>query len=121
MALHSEYSDNFTVELKDDVPPIANLSLLLPSDEVREVSGASLFRAAVNLIKENSDLLYKESRRWTMKGKTPQELESLLAQQLAANCRRYPATPYYDDYLDEARTEFPELRQHLKHLVNKAE
>jgi hypothetical protein len=56
-----------------------------------------------------------------MKGKTPQELESLLAQQLAANCRRYPATPYYDDYLDEARTEFPELRQHLKHLVNKAE
>ena len=121
LALHSEYSDNFTVELKDDVPPIANFSLLLPSDEVREVSGASLFRAAVNLIKENSDLLYIESRRWTMKGKTPQELESLLAQQLAANCRRYPATPYYDDYLDEARTEFPELRQHLKHLVNKAE
>ena len=121
LALHSEYSDNFTVKLKDDVPPIANFSLLLPSDEVREVSGASLFRAAVNLIKENSDLLYKESRRWTMKGKTPQELESLLAQQLAANCRRYPATPYFDDYLDEARTEFPELRQHLKHLVNKAE
>ena len=37
LALHSEYSDNFTVELKDDVPPIANFSLLLPSDEVREV------------------------------------------------------------------------------------
>ena len=63
LALHREYSANFTVELTSDEPPLANFSLLLPSDETNEVPGASLFKSAVDLIKENSDLLYKESRR----------------------------------------------------------
>ena len=115
LILFPSYGVISTVEFKDS-PPLATFSILLPDDEPDPTPGKTLFADAVDLIRENMDVLKRPSRYRTMMGQEPEEVERLLERQLAADPRSYPALPRWKGNLDDARTKYPSIRPYIKHL-----
>lgn len=118
LVLFTKYQANTTVELVKNSNHSGNFSLLLPDDEPKPYDGSWMFNDAVELLRANKNLLMKDSRFWSMQAKTSEFIDEYLAKQLAAECVIVPAMPRYKDYFDEARTRFPIIRPHLKHLIN---
>lgn len=116
LILHSPYEHDKTVEF-DDTPPTSAFAILLPDDEPDPIPGEVMFSKAADLIRRNMAVLQRPSIRWSMLAKDPKEVEATLRRQLAANPRAYPAMPHWKACLDDARTRYPSLRPHLKHLA----
>ncbi|MEM8787651.1 MAG: hypothetical protein AAGE76_05280 [Pseudomonadota bacterium] len=121
LLLHSYFNDFVTWpasvdEIDDQDMPIA-FSVLLPDDEPPPIKPEWTHRRAIQLLEDNKDLLFKDSMRWT-RGPMPEDAVARLFQdQRDAQCLIVDALPRFRDYLEEARTKYPELRPHLKHLL----
>ncbi len=91
-------------------------AILLPDDEPTAEDGAYMFSALTRVCWDNRDTFLKNSRYWSMEAFSADELKDLLDKQVSLECRTIDAMPRYKDYFDEARTRYPNLRPHLKHL-----
>lgn len=98
-------------------PPTAAFALLLPDDEQQPESGKYMFDAMCRLARDMRHYYLKDSRYWSMTALEPEAFEELMVIQCSANPLIFDALPNWADYLDEARTQKPELRPKLKHLV----
>ena len=122
LGLHQILSTDSRLErdswLKDSSnPPYANYAILLPDDEPPPQTGEYMYSSMCNFIMNMKHYYFKDSRYWTMKGFFEEHLKDMIKIQLSANPIKFDALPNWKDYLNEARTNFPELRPHLKHLA----
>ena len=121
LLLHTNLSHELSNRLHGwntmEEPPSAALALLLPDDEPKPESGAYLYSAMCGLVRDMSHYYFKDSRYWSMKAFTQEQLDHLIDIQLNAQPRIFDALPRWSEYLDEARTRKPELRPYLKHLA----
>lgn len=95
-------------------------SLLLADDEPPAQNGAYMAEALHRFCRTNLHNLYRSrysGYRRTKGEVSEQELETLLDSQLSRTCRYVDAMPKYNEYFEAARTRFPHLRPHLKHLL----
>lgn len=98
-------------------PPLAGFALLLPDDEPKPETGMYMYERMCNLIRSMGHYYYKSSRYWSMDAFSPETLDNLISLQLNANPIIFDALPTWEDYLNEARTNKPEIRPYIKHLL----
>ena len=111
----SPYLENWN-SIKE--PQLAHFALLLPDDEPKPESGEYMYREMCNLIRNMKHYYFKDSRYWSMSALSPENLEKLIELQLSTHPVIFDALPNWGGYLDEARTNKPELRPYIKHLAN---
>ncbi|MDY6856142.1 MAG: hypothetical protein SWO11_15850 [Thermodesulfobacteriota bacterium] len=123
LLLHTTLKHELSSYLEDwnsmENPPLADFALLLPDDEPKPESGEYMYERMCNLVRDMSHYYFKRSRYWSMKAFSPEILDNLISLQLSANSVIFDALPTWGEYLDEARTNKPELRPYIKHLVNR--
>lgn len=97
--------------------PVSGFAVLMPDDEPPPENNDYMFRGAINFIRQHKGPLFRDSRYWTMGPMEEEQFAKLIQLQKEAECIEVNALPRYEDYLNEARTRFPSLRPHLKHLI----
>lgn len=123
LLLHSTLSHEISSRLEGwnamKEPPAASFALLLPDDEPRPESGECIYSSMCRLARDMKHYYFKDSRYWSMSGFSPEMFEELISIQINAHPKIFDAMPNWSDYLDDMRTQKPELRPYLKHLVVK--
>ncbi|PJI91300.1 hypothetical protein BC777_0125 [Yoonia maricola] len=100
-----------------ETPTVPPLSILIADDEPAPESNTFMYRSALRFIDEHKAPLFRPSRQWTMEGMTDEDFARLVGYQQQAECLIVDAMPEYAAFFEEARTRFPELRPHIKHLL----
>lgn len=122
LLLHSTLKHELSSYLKDwnsmINPPLADFALLLPDDEPMPESGEYMYQEMCSLIRGMGHYYFRDSRYWSMGAFSPEALDNLIKLQLGARPMIFDALPTWGEYLDEARTNKPELRPYIKHLAN---
>lgn len=122
LVLHGTLNDGFAHYLEDwhsmKHPPLADFAILLPDDEPKPEAAEYVYSPMCGLIRSMSHYYFKKSRTRGWSAFSPDKLERLLKLQLGAQPKLFDALPYWSSDFDEARTEKPELRPYLKHLVH---
>ncbi len=114
LILHPHYEHGF-LELTED-PPTAGFAILMPNNEAPAEKGVYIFSQTCDLVRKSRELYMKDSRYWSMRAFSTEEIEEFLLKQEDCNCRVYEALPHWNDYFNEARMRHPDLRPHLRHL-----
>lgn len=92
-------------------------SVLIADDEPPPETGRSMYSDACRFIKDHREPFFRHSRYWTKPAMTEEQFATLIDIQLGTNCLFIDAMPKFEDYLKEARTKYPSLRPHIKHLL----
>ena len=120
LLLHPTLKHELSSYLEDwnsmQTPPLADFALLLPDDEPKPETGEYMYERMCNLIRNMSHYYFRNSRYWSMEAFSPDILDNLIDLQLNANPIIFDALPTWEDYLDEARTNNPEIRPYIKHI-----
>ena len=98
------------------IPTMPPFAVLMPDDEPAPEGNGYIFRDALTLIQNCRAPLFQPSRYWSMDAMDDEQFSRLLNLQKQVACIILDALPRYQDYLEEARTRYPSLRPHLKHL-----
>ncbi|CAN0598245.1 unnamed protein product, partial [Ectocarpus sp. 12 AP-2014] len=120
LVLHSYFDDFVSWPAPGDAEnnlPLAAFSILIAEDEPLPEANSYMFARAVQLIRDCKRLLFRSSRRWSLGPMTEEQFSRLVKAQTDTECLVVDALPKFQDYLEEARTKYPSLRPHLKHLL----
>lgn len=119
LLIHGRYDysndDECEFSRSDGHAPV-RMAILLPDDEPPAEDGRFMFTDLARCVWDNREPFLRPSRYWSMGAMTEAHLRQQLDAQLALKPRLVDAMPQYEDYFEKARTEFPQLRPHLKHL-----
>lgn len=118
LLIHSIYNygdDEHDFGRADGDAPV-RMAILLPDDEPPAEDGQFMFSRLVQCVWDHRSPFLRPSRYWTMGPMTESHLRQRLDAQLRLKPHVVDAMPRFEDYFEEARTEFPQLRPHLKHL-----
>lgn len=121
LVLHGRLNDGFAHYLANwhsTNYPGVDFAILLPDDEPTPESAEYVYSPMCHLIRKMSHYYFKKSRSMGWSAFSPDKLEGLLKLQLGAQPKLFDALPFWSSYFDEARTDKPELRPYLKHLVH---
>lgn len=120
LILHSGFSHFVHWPTQSDpqleLPTGTSLSILVADDEPAPEKNEYMYGSALRFIHDHKGPLFRHSRYWSMEPMTDEEFSRLVQYQKDAECLVVDALPEFKDYLDEARTKFPKLRPHIKHL-----
>ena len=94
-----------------------SLSILIPNDESPAEDGEQMFIQLKHLCIDYKKEFFQPSGLWTIDALDPEYFFNAIEEQQKRECFYADAMPYFEDKLGEARTEYPSLRPHLKHLV----
>lgn len=122
LVLHATLSSGLEIYSRDKNwntltnPPIADFALLIPDKEPMPERGNYIYTEMCRLIQDMKHYYFKESRYWSMGALSAETLDEFIQFQLSANPLIFDALPKWANYLDEARTKYPELRPYINHL-----
>lgn len=100
-----------------DNNPSVSFAVLVADDEPPPETCEKIYSPAIRFIRDHRGPFFRESRYWTRPAMTEEQFECLIDMQLSADCLFIDAMPKFEKYFEEARTRYPHLRPHIKHLL----
>lgn len=120
LIIHSKFGYFVTWPAPDQAEsnlPGPSLSVLIADDEPPPESNSYMFGPALEFINAHKGPFFRSSRYWSLGPMTDERFSKLVQAQKDAQCLIVDAMPTFKDYFEEARTRYPSLRQHLRHLL----
>jgi hypothetical protein len=122
LVLHNDYrfqfdKRDFARKPESEYKALARLAILLPDDEPPPMPSSTIFRSMTDICWQGRETFLAPSRYWSLPAMTESDLRDHLDDQLALPHHFVDAMPQYEEYLQDARTRYSELRPHLKHLL----
>lgn len=120
LVIYSSYNfenDKHDFSRIEDPSAFYRMTLLLPDDEPPAENGEYMFSVLCQCCWRNRSPFLKPSRSWTWGAFTESGLRECLDDQLQLKPRYVDVMPRFERYLQDARTRYPHLRPHLRHLL----